>query len=91
MSGALLLLQPYDFMARTVSSYFQWWWDELCSSGGAVMDRDAMMLWSLHLRYYCKLYNFCRFLCLEICVEYLVIMQQNVIFSAVSAKEVLLL
>jgi len=40
--------------------------------------------------YYHKLCNFYRFLCLEIFVEYLVIMQQNIIFSAVSAQKVLL-
>jgi hypothetical protein len=48
-----------------------------------------MNVWSLKLQYYCKLYNFYRFLCLEIFVEFLGIMQQNIIFSAVTAKEVL--
>jgi hypothetical protein len=87
MGGALPLRHSYDFVVRTGTHYFPF----AFYSGDRMSFFPVVVLkWTGMLRlfglYYRKLYNFYGFLSLEIFVEHLVIMQQNMIFSAGSAQ-----
>ena len=61
MSGTIPLLHSFDFMVRTGAPYFPF----AFFSGGAVVDTDAMTIWSILLQiiYLLQVFvsrNFCR-------------------------------